>query len=196
MFTGIVETQGVIKKIKTKGSNTSFWIKSPVSSKLKIDQSVCHNGVCLTIENIKGNSHQVTAIEETIQKTTLGKWQLGEIINLERSLKISDRLDGHFVQGHVDSVGTCVGMEDKNGSMEIVIEFPEKYNEQVIEKGSITIDGISLTAFQVTKNTFRVAIIPYTLDHTNLKQIIPGSQVNLEFDLLGKYILRKLSLGK
>jgi riboflavin synthase len=196
MFTGIVETQGTIKKITEKGGNKTFWIKSSISSKLRIDQSVCHDGVCLTVEDIKSNSHCVTAIAETLSKTTLGNWQPGYIVNLERSLKLNDRLDGHFVQGHVDTVDTCIKKAEKNGSWEFSFQFPETFAALIIEKGSITINGISLTAFNVTGNSFNVAIIPYTFEHTNIKLVEPGNKVNLEFDMVGKYISRKLSLGK
>lgn len=196
MFTGIVETQGTIKKITEKGSNKTFWIKSSISSKLKVDQSLCHDGVCLTIEDIKSNSHCVTAIAETLSKTTLGNWQPGYIVNLERSLKLNDRLDGHFVQGHVDAVGTCIKKAEKSGSWEFSFQFPETFAALINEKGSITINGISLTAFNVTGNSFDVAIIPYSVEHTNVKLVEPGKLVNLEFDVIGKYILRRNNLNQ
>jgi len=196
MFTGIVETQGIIKKITGKGTNKTFWIKSPISSKLKVDQSISHDGVCLTIEKIKGNRHQVTAIAETLSKTNLGDWHEGSLINLERCLKVNDRLDGHFVQGHVDAVAICTDKKEKDGSWEFSFQFPLKFGELIIEKGSIAINGISLTAFNVTSNTFDVAIIPYTYEHTNINSVNIGQKVNIEFDILGKYINRKLSLNK
>jgi riboflavin synthase len=196
MFTGIIETQGIIKKITEKGGNKSFWIKSPISSKLRVDQSVCHDGVCLTVEDVKSNSHCVTAIAETLSKTTLGNWQPGYAVNLERSLKLSDRLDGHLVQGHVDAVGTCIKKAEKNGSWEFGFQFPENFAGLIIEKGSITINGISLTAFNVSSNCFDVAIIPYTFEHTNIQFIEPGKLVNFEFDVTGKYILRRNSLNQ
>ena len=196
MFTGIVETQGIIKKITGKGTNKTFWIKSSVSSKLKVDQSVSHDGVCLTIEEIKGNRHRVTAIAETLAKTNLGDWNEGSVINLEKCLKVKDRLDGHFVQGHVDAVAICTDKKEKDGSWEFSFQFPLKFGELIIEKGSVAVNGISLTAFNVTANTFDVAIIPYTYTHTNMSNVNVGQKVNIEFDMLGKYINRKLSLSK
>jgi riboflavin synthase len=166
-----------------------------LSAKLKVDQSVCHDGVCLTVEKVKGNRHLVTAIHETLRKTTLGEWKAGKPVNLERCLKMNSRLDGHFVQGHVDATGTCIERTEKNGSWELRISYPQHFAKLLIEKGSVTVNGISLTAFNVTGNTFEVAIIPYTFQHTNIKMVEPGSQVNLEFDMVGKYIIRKLSLG-
>jgi len=196
MFTGIVETQGIIKKITEKGGNKIFWIKSPISSKLRVDQSVCHDGACLTVEEVKNNRHRVTAIAETLSKTTLGNWQPGYVINIERCLKLNDRLDGHLVQGHVDAVGTCIKKAEKDGSWEFSFQFPAQFAELIIEKGSITINGISLTAFDVKQNSFEVAIIPFTFENTNIKNVEPGDNVNLEFDMVGKYISRKLSLNK
>ena len=196
MFTGIVETQGIVKKVIKKGANKTFWIKSPISSKLKTDQSVAHDGACLTIEDVKGGQYRVTAIAETLSKTTLGDWQKGTTINLERCLKINDRLDGHFVQGHVDASATCIDKKEKNGSWEFSFRFLPEFATLIIEKGSISINGISLTIFNVTKTTFDVAIIPYTFEHTNMNLVKPGQKVNIEFDMLGKYINRKLSLIK
>jgi len=196
MFTGIVETQGIIKKVTEKGGNKTFWIKSPISAKLKADQSVAHDGVCLTVEEVKASRHRVTAVAETLGKTTLGDWQEGFAINLERCLKINDRLDGHFVQGHVDAAAICIHKKEKDGSWEFSFQFPPEFASLIIEKGSITINGISLTIFNVTGTTFDVAIIPYTFDHTNMNLLKPGQKVNIEFDMLGKYISRKLSLSK
>lgn len=196
MFTGIVETQGIIKKIIEKGTNKTFWIKSSISSKLKPDQSVAHNGVCLTIEEIKGNRHKVTAIAETLAKTNMDQWQKGSQINMEKCLKVNDRLDGHFVQGHVDTVAICIEKKEKDGSWEFSFQFPSKFGDLIIEKGSIAINGISLTAFNVSGNTFDVAIIPYTFEQTNMNSVNVGQKVNIEFDMLGKYINRKLSLSK
>ncbi len=196
MFTGIVETQGIVKKVVEKGANKTFWIKSPISSKLKPDQSVAHNGACLTIEEVKGGQHRVTAIAETLSKTTLGDWQKGTTINLERCLKINDRLDGHFVQGHVDASAICIDKKEKDGSWEFSFQFLSEFATLIIEKGSISINGISLTLFNVTESTFDVAIIPYTFEHTNMNLMKPGQKVNIEFDMLGKYINRKLSLSK
>jgi riboflavin synthase len=196
MFTGIIETQGIIKKITEKGTNKTFWIKSPISSKLKVDQSVSHDGVCLTVEDIKDNRHRVTAIAETLTKTSLGDWQEDSVINLERCLKVNDRLDGHFVQGHVDIVAICTEKNEKDGSWEFSFQFPLRFGELIIEKGSVAVNGISLTAFNVSGNSFDVAIIPYTYEHTNMNTIDTGQKVNIEFDMLGKYINRKLSLSK
>ena len=196
MFTGIVETQGVIKKVIENGLNKTFWIKSPISSKLKPDQSVAHDGACLTVEEVKASRHRVTAIAETLSKTTLGDWQEGSVINLERCLKINDRLDGHFVQGHVDATATCFEKKEKGGSWEFSFQFPAEFFSLIIEKGSIAINGISLTIFNVTQSTFDVASIPYTFEHTNMSLLNPGQKVNIEFDMLGKYINRKLSLSK
>jgi len=192
MFTGIIETTGFIKNISVTGSNRTFWIESPISQELKIDQSVSHSGICLTIEEMNHTSHKVTAIEETAQKSNIEAWKIGDIINLERSLKLESRLDGHFVQGHVDSVANCIDITEKAGSWEYQFRFPKKFAELVIEKGSICVNGISLTAFDVKKKSFKVAIIPYTYEHTNIKTIQKGDSVNIEFDLLGKYILGKL----
>jgi riboflavin synthase len=196
MFTGIVETQGIIKKIIEKGTNKIFWIKSPISSKLKPDQSIAHDGVCLTIEEIKKSRYRVTAIAETLSKTSMGEWQEGSIVNLERCLKVNDRLDGHFVQGHVDTIAICTDKKERDGSWEFSFQFPLKFGELIIEKGSVAVNGISLTAFNVTANTFDVAIIPYTFEHTNMSTVNVGQKVNIEFDMLGKYINRKLSLSK
>ena len=191
MFTGIVETQGIIKKVIEKGTNKTFWIKSPISSKLKPDQSVAHDGACLTVEKVKGGQHRVTAIAETLSKTTLGDWQKDTTINLERCLKINDRLDGHFVQGHVDGSAICIDKKEKGGSWVFSFQFLSKFAILIIEKGSISINGISLTIFNVTVDTFDVAIIPYTFEHTNMNLVKPGQKVNIEFDMLGKYINRK-----
>jgi len=196
MFTGIVETQGIIKKVIEKGANKTFWIKSPISSKLKPDQSVAHDGACLTVEDVKGGQHRVTAIAETLSKTTLGDWQKNTIVNLERCLKINDRLDGHFVQGHVDTSAICIDKKEKEGSWEFSFQLLPEFATLIIEKGSISINGISLTIFNVTETTFDVAIIPYTFEHTNMSIVKPGQKVNIEFDMFGKYINRKLSLSK
>jgi riboflavin synthase len=196
MFTGIVETTGIVKQAIPEGLNETFWIESALSAELTIDQSISHSGVCLTVEEIKGNLHRVTAVEETLRKTNLGKWIPGTIVNLERSLTLSGRLDGHFVQGHVDTTGTCMAIAEKKGSWEYEFRFPEKFAELIIEKGSVCINGISLTAFNVKKRKFTVAIIPYTFEHTDIKTIKPGDKVNIEFDVIGKYILRKNVLGK
>lgn len=195
MFTGIIETTGIVKEVITNGKNRSFWIESPLSSDFKVDQSISHSGVCLTVEEITGASHRITAIDETLKKTDLEKWGVGTEVNIERCLPMNGRLDGHFVQGHVDTTGNCVQRIEKEGSWEFVIEFPVKFAELIIEKGSICVNGISLTAFNVGTTLFTVAIIPYTYKHTNIKNVQEGDRVNLEFDMLGKYINRKISLS-
>lgn len=195
MFTGIIESSGVIKEVLSSGTNRTFIVHSPLSHDFHPDQSVSHNGVCLTIESVSGDTHRVTAIAETLEKTNLGEWQTGDTVNLERCLQVGGRLDGHFVQGHVDSTGVVEGIQLKDGSREISIRFPEKFAALMIEKGSICVDGISLTAFNITRDQFTVAIIPYTLEHTNLGQLTAGRRVNLEFDLIGKYITRMSSLN-
>lgn len=194
MFTGIIETMGVVKDVSDNAGNRTFWIDSGISHQLLVDQSVSHNGVCLTVEEIKGDSHRVTAIHETLKKTNLKDCRVGDLINLERSLKLDSRLDGHLVQGHVDATAFCASRKEKNGSWEYEFDFPKTFAELIIEKGSVCINGISLTAYKVKSKTFRVAIIPYTYEHTNIKGVQKGDMVNIEFDLIGKYILRRLSL--
>ena len=196
MFTGIIESLGQVKEIASQGTNKSFWIESPLSSQFKIDQSIAHNGVCLTVEDILNSVHKVTAVEETLTKTDLDQWQPGTVVNLERSLLPTNRLDGHFVQGHVDTTATCIDIKNKQGSYEFQFEFSKKFSALVIEKGSVCVNGVSLTAFNVKKNSFKVAIIPFTFEHTNLHFLKKDEIVNLEFDMIGKYILRKLSLEK
>lgn len=190
MFTGIIETTGILRQMSTTGSNKSFWVESNLSTELKVDQSLAHSGVCLTIEAVEGNLHKVTAIQETLQKTNLNSWQPGDYINIERCLQLSARLDGHFVQGHVDACGSLLEKKDLNGSWQYSFSYPSEFAALMIEKGSITVNGISLTAFNVGKNSFDVGIIPYTYTHTNLQYIPVGGLVNLEFDLIGKYINR------
>jgi riboflavin synthase len=192
MFTGIIESLGWIHSIETHGTNKTYWIESPLSQELKIDQSVSHNGVCLTVEEVKDGMHRVTAIEETLQKTTLETWEKGDLVNLERCLLMNGRLDGHIVQGHVDTTATCLERQELGGSWQFRLEFPKKFAALVIEKGSISLNGISLTIFNVKKTRFDVAIIPYTFEHTNIQSIVPGSKVNLEFDMIGKYVTRFL----
>ena len=194
MFTGIVESLARVRAVETRGSNRTFWIESPLATEFKIDQSIAHNGVCLTVEEIQGEAYRVTAVEETLRKTNLGHWGPGTAVNLERSMLPTTRVDGHFVQGHVDTTGTLISKKDLNGSWELRFSFPPAFAALVIEKGSICVNGVSLTAFQVTGDSFTVAIIPYTWTHTNLQFVAEGEAINLEFDLLGKYILRKLSL--
>jgi len=188
MFTGIIETKGVIKKIFSTGTNNTFEIESNISKELKIDQSLAHNGICLTVEKINGHIHTVTAVEETLQKTTASLWQINDIINLERCLLANSRIDGHFVQGHVDATAICVAKKDNNGSWLFSFEFDKKFAALVIEKGSVCVNGISLTCFNVTNNSFDVAIIPFTYTHTNMANVAVNDKVNIEFDVLGKYI--------
>jgi riboflavin synthase len=194
MFTGIIETIGIVKQVISNGSNKTFWIGSTLSSGLKADQSVSHSGACLTIEEVRENTHRVTAIEETLEKTGLGDWKEGTLVNLERCLQLNDRLDGHLVQGHVDTTATCTKRKEKAGSWEFEFSFPKKFTELVIEKGSVCVNGISLTAFQVKRKSFTVAIVPFTFEHTNIKEVQEGDRVNLEFDMIGKYLMRRLSL--
>lgn len=190
MFTGIVETTGEIREISIEKSNRVFYIQSELSSGLKPDDSVCHNGICLTIEKIKKDIHSVTAIHETLQKTTAGFWNPGDIINLERPIKMNGSLDGHIVQGHVDGTATCTGKKNKEGSTEFSFEFDKIFAPLIIEKGSVCINGVSLTAFNVGINCFTVAIIPYTFSHTNFATLMENDLVNIEFDILGKYVSR------
>lgn len=191
MFTGIIESLGQVRELYETGTNKTFWIQSPLSHQFTIDQSIAHDGVCLTVEEVNEGQHRVTAVWETLEKTALGQWIPGKTVNLEQSLLPSKRLDGHFVQGHVDTTGVCEEIKDRNGSHEFTFSFPQKFALLVIEKGSIAINGISLTVFEVTNSTFRVAIIPYTSAHTNLQFLQRGDAVNLEFDMIGKYIVRR-----
>ncbi len=194
MFTGIIESLGKVISIENKGSNKSFWIESEISPHLKIDESISHDGVCLTIEEFNDTAHKVTAIKETIDKTTLANWLPGNIVNLERSMLINGRLDGHIVQGHIDSTACCINKKELNGSWEFTFEFDKQYAVLVIEKGSVCLNGVSLTAFNVRKKKFSVAIIPYTFEHTNFSQIQKDSIINIEFDLMGKYVKRAIDL--
>ena len=194
MFTGIIEATGIITNMQQQGTNRVFWVKSPLSAELKVDQSICHNGICLTVEEVVDGRHRVTAIAETLAKTTLGNWEIGNKLNLERCLLMNGRFDGHIVQGHVDGTGICISKKELNGSWEYSFEFPEVFAALVIEKGSICLNGISLTAFNVEKNSFSVAVIPYTFEQTNMEEINEGSKVNLEFDVVGKYVIRKLQI--
>lgn len=196
MFTGIIEITGFVKSVETNGGNRTFWIQSGISGEFKVDQSVSHNGACLTVEEVDETSHRVTAIEETLKKTNLGSWKIGDVINLERSLKLESRLDGHFVQGHIDTTSTCLKIIEKEGSWEYEFGFPKKFSALVIEKGSIAVNGISLTAFDVKKKSFRIAVIPYTFENTNISDVKKGDSVNIEFDMIGKYTIRNLSLAK
>jgi riboflavin synthase, alpha subunit len=194
MFTGIIETTGTIAAIAHNGSNVDYWVASSITSELKIDQSVAHNGVCLTVVEIKDNTYRVTAVAETLAKTNLRYWQTGDTVNIERSLRVGDRLDGHFVQGHVDATATCIAKETLEGSWLFRFQFPEEFAALVIEKGSVCLNGVSLTIFNVGRNELTVTIIPYTYEHTNFSRIEAGTVVNIEFDVLGKYLLRQKNL--
>lgn len=194
MFTGIIESTGEISSIFRNGSNITFWILSDISSQLTVDQSVSHDGVCLTVEAVQANMHQVTAIDETLQKTSLGNWRCGKIINLERCMSMNRLLDGHIVQGHVDGKAQCCQKIMKDGSIEFRFSFDTSFAPLVIEKGSVCLNGTSLTAFNVTENQFTVAIIPFTHTHTNFQFLEEGDLVNIEFDILGKYVQRLLDL--
>ena len=194
MFTGIIETLGIIKDLKKDNDNLDITVSSNISHELKIDQSVAHNGVCLTVVAINNDEYTVTAIRETINKTNLADWKIGNLINLERGMKVGDRLDGHIVQGHVDQTGICKSVEEANGSWYFTFGYESNINNITIEKGSITVNGVSLTVVNSKEKEFSVAIIPYTFEHTNINKIREGDTVNLEFDMIGKYLLRKLSL--
>lgn len=195
MFTGIIECLGKIQSINQSGDNIDFWVTTPITHELKIDQSVAHNGVCLTVVAIAGDAYKVTAVAETLAKTNIDRLQAGDTVNIERALKVGDRLDGHFVQGHVDTTGTCEAVQQLDGSWLYNFSFPEAFAALMIEKGSICINGVSLTAFNVQRDTFTVTIIPYTYEHTTFSQLKAGDSINLEFDVLGKYFLRKQELG-
>lgn len=190
MFTGIIEATGKINLVEENGSNISFWITSLISNELKIDQSVSHDGVCLTVEAVSEKMHRVTAIEETLSKTNLRSKKDNDIINLERCMQMNGRLDGHIVQGHVDAVADCIDVEEKNGSWEYRFQIPAEFSHLIIEKGSVCINGISLTVFDIKFNSFKVAIIPFTYQHTNINTIKKDSVVNIEFDIIGKYLAR------
>lgn len=193
MFTGIIETLGTIREIVKEQDNVHVTVESDITNELKIDQSVAHNGVCLTVVKIEGSTYTVTAIAETILKTNLGFWKVGNQVNLERAMKLGDRLDGHIVQGHVDQTGTCVAVKETNGSWAYTFEYDEALNNITIEKGSITVNGVSLTVVDSKKNQFSVAIIPYTYEHTNFHDFEVGTKINLEFDVIGKYVSRLYS---
>ncbi len=195
MFTGIIETVGTVKEINKQKGNLIFSISSSISASLKEDQSVAHNGVCLTVLKTEDGVHQVEAVEETLAKTNLNQVETGDAVNLERALTLEKRLDGHIVQGHVDTVGTCVARQEKEGSIVFTFRFPKKFAALVIEKGSIAVNGISLTAFEVTGNLFSIAVIPYTLEHTSMNKVREEDVVNLEFDMVGKYVLKSQSLS-
>ncbi|UAM98122.1 riboflavin synthase [Polaribacter litorisediminis] len=190
MFTGIIETLGSVKNIVKEQENVHLTIKSDITNALKIDQSVAHNGVCLTVVDIKNDEYTVTAIKETLDKSNIGKLKLDHIVNLERAMKLGDRLDGHIVQGHVDETGVCIGIKDENGSTLCTFKYISNQNNITIEKGSITVNGVSLTVVNSKKDEFSVAIIPYTWQHTTFKTLQINDVVNLEFDVIGKYVAR------
>ncbi len=190
MFTGIIETLGTITDLRHEQGNLHITVESSIAAELKIDQSVAHNGVCLTVIALADGKHTVTAIEETLSKTSLGHLKTGDLVNLERCMQMNARLDGHIVQGHVDQTATCRAFKELDGSWEYTFEYDPANGNVTVEKGSICVNGISLTVVNSQGNSFSVAIIPYTFEHTNLQQVRVGSVVNLEFDIIGKYVAR------
>ncbi|GMN09572.1 riboflavin synthase [Croceitalea sp. MTPC9] len=194
MFTGIIETLGEVKHLEKEGENLHITISSKLTAELKIDQSVAHNGVCLTVVAIENDTYTVTAIQETLAKTSLGELKIGDKVNLERAMVLGARLDGHIVQGHVDQTATCQSVEEKDGSWIFTFTYDVSLNNVTIEKGSITIDGTSLTVVDSKKDSFSVAIIPYTYEHTRFNTYEKGATVNLEFDVIGKYVARLMDL--
>lgn len=190
MFTGIIETAATITNIQTENSNIHYTLTCPIVAELKIDQSLSHDGVCLTVVALQPDSYTVTAIKETLEKTNLKEWKVGTRVNLERAMKLGDRLDGHIVQGHVDQTGVCTAVESAGGSWYYTFTYDAAANNITIEKGSITVNGVSLTVVNSKNNEFSVAIIPYTYEHTNFKDFKVGTTVNLEFDVVGKYVAR------
>lgn len=195
MFTGIIETLGKVTQLKREQGNLHISVQSPIANELKIDQSVAHNGVCLTVVEITNDIHVVTAIDETLQKSNIGDLQVGDFINLERCMQMNGRLDGHIVQGHVDQTAGCVGLETADGSWIYTFEYDATKGNLTVEKGSICVNGISLTVVNSKDNSFSVAIIPYTYEHTNLQQVKVGNNVNLEFDIIGKYVAKMMGRG-
>jgi riboflavin synthase len=195
MFTGIIEELGVVTALAKSEDNLNISIKANFTSQLKIDQSVAHNGVCLTVVDIAQGEYTVTAIAETLSKTNLGELKKGDVVNLERGMQLGARLDGHIVQGHVDQTALCTAVAEKNGSWEFTFEYDPGLQNITIEKGSITVNGVSLTVVNSEKNSFSVAIIPYTYEHTTFNQIKKGTRVNLEFDVIGKYVKRLTQLN-
>ena len=194
MFTGIIEDLGIVKHLKKDLDNLQITIKSEMTPELKIDQSISHNGICLTVVELKKDTYTVTAIKETLDKTNLASLKINDTVNLERALKLGDRLDGHIVQGHIDQTATCTNVKEENGSWIYTFLYDKKLGNITIEKGSITINGVSLTVIDSHKNSFSVAIIPYTYLHTNFNSFEKGTIVNLEFDVIGKYITRLQNL--
>jgi len=193
MFTGIIETLGKVVDLQQDQGNLHITVESAIAAELKIDQSVAHNGVCLTVVAIADGIHTVTAIEETLNKTSIGYLQVGDLVNLERCMQMNARLDGHIVQGHVDQTAKCIGFKELDGSWEYTFEYNAAIGNVTVEKGSICVNGISLTVVNSHANTFSVAIIPYTFEHTNLQSVREGSVVNLEFDIIGKYVARLMN---
>lgn len=196
MFTGIIETLGIVKNIEQENTNLNLTIGSAISDNLKIDQSVSHNGVCLTVVTLSPGQHTVTAIHETLAKSNLSDLKVGDKLNLERCTLVGSRLDGHIVQGHVDQTAICTNIQDENGSWLFTFQYDSALGNITVEKGSIAINGISLTVVDSKKDSFSVAIIPYTFDHTSMHSIKIGDRVNLEFDIIGKYVTRLASLGR
>ena len=190
MFTGIIESLGKVTNVKVDRGNIDFTIESEISNELKIDQSVSHNGVCLTVTETTNNTHTVTAVKETLEKSSLGSFSVDDLMNLERAMKLGERLDGHLVQGHVDGVAKCIGVSVNDGSWIYKFEFDIKNEMLLIEKGSICINGVSLTVFDVAENSFKVTIIPYTYENTQFKKLKEGDIVNIEFDMVGKYLAK------
>ena len=196
MFTGIIESLGKVKAVEKDRSNVHFTIESSISTELKIDQSVSHNGVCLTVVALGADWHRVTAVEETLRRTNLGDWKPGTLVNLERCLPLGGRLDGHMVQGHVDELVECVAVLETGGSWKYSFRFRPEQGGLLVDKGSVCLNGVSLTVVSPGEDLFSVAIIPYTWAHTNFKTLATGDQVNIEFDILGKYIARQVSRAK
>lgn len=195
MFTGIIETLGKVTQLKREQGNLHISVQSQIANDLKIDQSIAHNGVCLTVVEIKDDIHTVTAIDETLKKSNIGDLQLGDLINLERCMQMNGRLDGHMVQGHVDQTAICVGLDETAGSWLYTFEYDATKGNLTVEKGSICVNGISLTVVNSQDNAFSVAIIPYTYQHTNLQQVKLGTKINLEFDIIGKYVVKMMGRG-
>ena len=193
MFTGIIEALGTVTGILEEGTNRTFEVESTIAHELKVDQSVAHNGVCLTVVAVTGDRYKVTAIDETLKKTNLGTWKEGTLVNLERCMPANGRFDGHIVQGHVDETAVCTSRKEQEGSWLFDFEYAAASGNITVEKGSVTINGVSLTCFNSRENSFRVGIIPYTFEHTNFRDLKEGERVNLEFDIIGKYLQKILN---
>lgn len=194
MFTGIIEAMGTVRRIAREGGNVHFTIESPISGELKIDQSIAHSGVCLTVVSLEAGAHTVTAVEETLNRTNLGGLQPGSLVNLERAMMAGSRLDGHIVQGHVDATATCIAVDERDGSWYYRFRYLPSEEHLLVDKGSVSVNGVSLTVVEPREDVFSVAIIPYTYEHTNFRDIKAGDTVNLEFDIIGKYIARYVKL--